>query len=207
MRKSTGVMGFALLLLVYPFVAVSAQSLTGSPHDFTSNATQTVYTAAAGQCIVCHVPHATNNTAPLWGHDTSGESFTMYDSPTMDAAKPAGPGNVSLACLSCHDGLTAVDSYGGASGSATISGTASLGTNLTQDHPITIEYNAGSAEFNTRLTAGWAGTATDSLPLYGSGMDQVECGSCHNPHDYTGASATKFLRMSEASICTVCHSK
>jgi len=205
MKLTTLVAFVGLLALATPHLADAR--VRGSKHDLSGRG------AAGGTsegmdeiCYFCHTPHIANPVAPAWSQAQSTIIYTPYWSPTLEA-RVGQPTGTSKICLSCHDGQTAVDSYGGASGTATITGALALGTDLTQDHPISILYNAGGAEFNTRPTAGWAGTAADSLPLYGSAKDQVECGSCHNPHDYTGAGATKFLRRSEAAICTICHAK
>ena len=220
MKKLLASMGVPLALLVIPVVALG-QDLTSSPHDFTTaNAGNAPYNTASGLCVSCHMPHSDydGSQAPLWGHDTTNTAagqFTMYSSSTMDATVPAGPQGVSQACLSCHDGSIAVNAYPGNVAAAVFipnTDDAYLGQDLSNDHPISIEYNAGAAEFNTRPTAGWAGTATDSLPLYGTTQDQVECGSCHNPHDWSTftantVSTNAFLRDNAVDICVTCHDK
>lgn len=79
-------------------------------------------------CAYCHTPHhaiafadlAANgaDTLPLWSHAVSNvnyspymsASFTQKGGQTMAADPLAGP---SRLCMSCHDGITAVDSYYG----------------------------------------------------------------------------------------------
>jgi predicted CXXCH cytochrome family protein len=43
--------------------------------------------------------------------------------------------------------------------------------------------------------------------MYGATNDQVECATCHNPHDQT--TFGKFLRFDNAAsaLCTTCHNK
>ena len=62
-------------------------------------------------CVYCHTPHAssTNIVAPLWNRTVKATSYTLYSSNTLTQAV-SQPGGSSLACLSCHDGQTAVDS-------------------------------------------------------------------------------------------------
>ncbi len=211
MRKTTTAF-LAAVLLAFPFGAVMGQNLANSKHDFTTTGGVLPYDFAAGLCVTCHVPHATTSLSPLWGHITaSAAGWTMYSSATLDATAATAPANVSLACLSCHDGTVAVDAYGATPAGSTSrvmppASAAYLGKDLSQDHPISILYGQPAADFNTTAAAGWAGTAaTDSLPLYGASQNQIECGSCHNPHDAT--TIPKFLRRSEAAICTVCHIK
>lgn len=212
MKKRFSAAGLAIMLAI-PFVGGAAQTLTDSKHDFTSSTGQTIYTTAAGQCVTCHTPHTSSElgaVGPLWGHDTTAvaaASWNMYSSATLDATSPGRPAGVSLACLSCHDGTVALDAYGGG-GTPTLviptTSTAYIGNDLTNDHPISIQFDAGGAEFNTAV-GGMVGVAGDSVPLYGASLDQVECGSCHNPHD--ASTVGKFLRYSEAAICTLCHNK
>lgn len=135
-------------------------------------------------------------------------SFAMYTSPTLDMTIAADPQGVSLACLSCHDGVTAYNNIirGTASNIGTMSGVRAVGADgLGNDHPISITYD------NTVDTAFVADSATvpndvGGLPLYGAGNDQVECATCHNPHDATNGS---FLRATnvQSSLCLTCHIK
>ena len=188
------------------------QAISSSKHDFTSGTGATPYNFASGKCITCHVPHSSVSTAPLWNHTTDATGYTMYASATINGAQQAAPALVSLACLGCHDGVTAVDAYGGSAGTGILVGTntpaAVVGKNLSQDHPVSITYGTPAGDFN----AAASGMVGGALPLYGPSTtkDQVECGSCHNPHDPTPSGVTpaaKFLRQSEGTICTTCHIK
>lgn len=124
-------------------------------------------------CVFCHTPHASNTNvkAPLWNKPVAaGTSYTTYTtavSATIDGSVDMS--GISLACLSCHDGTQAMDTMinkpgsGGynASGS-TIGGTwtgarqdgtgkminagefiSMLGQDLTNDHPVGIQYCGG----------------------------------------------------------------
>jgi cytochrome c553 len=165
MKKLSVSIGVAVALVVMP-VVVLGQDLSLSPHDFTTgNTGNAPYNTALGMCVSCHMPHSDYDgaQAPLWGHDTTNTAagqFTMYGSATMDATIPAGPQGVSQACLSCHDGSIAVNAFPGnvaAAVSILPASDAYLGQDLSNDHPISIEYNAGAAEFFVRPTSGWAG--------------------------------------------------
>lgn len=63
-------------------------------------------------CVYCHTPHGANSTvaAPLWNRTVAATSFTVYNAPTTLGQPIAQPGVSSIICLSCHDGVTAVDS-------------------------------------------------------------------------------------------------
>ena len=89
-----------------------------------------------------------------------------------------------------------------------------VGQDLTGSHPISITYDPTVMpnDFNAIKTdaAGdyLTANASDRIPLYGSGAskDQVECASCHNPHNHT---YNDFLRTDNTSsaLCTACHIK
>ncbi len=129
-------------------------------------------------CVFCHTPHASNTNvkAPLWNKPTNGGAYTTYStatSSTIDGSVDMS--GVSLACLSCHDGTQAMDTMinkpgsGGynASGS-TLGGTwtganqdgtgkmiglANLGTDLTNDHPVGIQYCGGGVSTGSASTS------------------------------------------------------
>jgi predicted CXXCH cytochrome family protein len=217
--------------------------ITNTKHNLTSTGTGTVKALAGEQgneiCIWCHTPHGADvafTGAPLWNKaaPTTG-SFTMYGATvsgvagTTIAGNPtaAQPNASSLACLSCHDGASAINSIVNASGSGgytsggalvTFGGSAAatrmpagnisnIGVNLTNDHPISIAYVTGAAGLRaTSFTlTGWLGATTvNNLLRNGS----VECGSCHEPHTDAAGNAP-FLRVSNAgsALCLGCHDK
>ena len=130
-------------------------------------------------CVFCHTPHGADTTAavPLWNRTLpSAGSFTTYDSlgtSTLDG-KTLPVGSVSIACLSCHDGVTSMSAVINAPGSGTtgdaawVAGTWSganqtagkiaaglitnIGTDLRNDHPIGIQYCGGG--ITTTSTSG-----------------------------------------------------
>jgi predicted CXXCH cytochrome family protein len=114
----------------------------------------------------------TSAAAPLWNKQLpSGTNYTTYaslNSGTMDGIV-GKPGAISLACLSCHDGAQAMDNIINAPGSGNYDPTgggaagrqyqwtganqtagkmnsntvAMLGTDLSNDHPVGVEYCGG----------------------------------------------------------------
>jgi len=195
-------------------------------------------------CVFCHTPHEGSLSAPLWNRSATTATYQVYASSTMDAAAPTSAqiqSAVSGACMSCHDGSIAIDVLAnlsgvahaasvaftrqatakatyGASGTGTSNilagGSPFLGTDLRNDHPITIIYETARAatptEFNQQTISGTKITvgSTTPLPLYGSSTATatVECASCHNPHSNVNGS---FLRMSNkgSAMCLTCHIK
>ena len=75
-------------------------------------------------CIFCHTPHNAQPAKPLWNKAMPNQAFKLYTSsrsltPTARSASlPAG--SVSLLCLSCHDGKTAINVLHNASQIATL---------------------------------------------------------------------------------------
>ena len=183
-------------LLVFPGAAFS--QILNSAHDL-SGGTEEI-------CVYCHTPHnATTAESPLWNRNITSSAFVMYDSPTLDMTIATDPQGVSLACLSCHDGVTAYNNIvnGTATDNSVMAGARAIGADgLTNDHPISITYNTSLDTAFNAATAGKVG----NLPLYGGAQDQVECASCHNPHDTTYG---KFLRdvNTQSALCLTCHIK
>lgn len=63
-------------------------------------------------CVYCHTPHGANSTAaaPLWNRTVTQRTYELYRQPTTLGQALTQPGPNSLTCLSCHDGVTAIDS-------------------------------------------------------------------------------------------------
>ena len=115
-------------------------------------------------CVFCHTPHGsdTSAAAPLWNKNLTGlggagyQRYSDLGTATLDG-KEATVGSVSIACRSCHDGTQAMDAVINAPGSGlgsfgtgtpgnemTGSPVPMLGTDLRNDHPISIEYAGGA---------------------------------------------------------------
>ncbi|HIJ85454.1 MAG TPA: cytochrome c3 family protein [Magnetococcales bacterium] len=136
--------------------------IKGSKHDLGSTGgSQLGATATTTEvCVFCHTPHGSNTAAPvpLWNKSLPSSTYTRYSSlstSTLDGAE-ATVGSVSLACLSCHDGSQAMDvminapgsnGYNAAganfAGGVALTGFPKLGTDLSNDHPISIQYGGG----------------------------------------------------------------
>jgi predicted CXXCH cytochrome family protein len=193
----------------------NGQAIRGSSHDFS---TRTTTNLTGELCIVCHAPHGTDPTAaPLWNHNTTSQIFTTYTGYRFDGiASITQPDGASKLCLSCHDGVSAVNQFGGKIqgsnpvGTPMRTGTASnLGIDLSNDHPISFVFNTALAQQDGTLkdpataTTSLGGTIqTDLLDING----KVQCPSCHEVHDPT---VYKFGRISNAgsALCLTCHNK
>jgi predicted CXXCH cytochrome family protein len=211
--KRKSVFGFLSLAVVGAIGAGPAfAAISGSRHDFSSNSWNTT-----GQiCAVCHTPHNAGSTsAPLWAHALTTATFTLYSSSSLNATA-AQPSASSKACLSCHDGTVALDSFGGRTGTTFIpQGTSRFGTDLSNDHPVSIAYDASLATTDgtlydptTKTVTALGGRTVDAAMLIGH---KVECGSCHDVHKSKGyaPSSADMLLVNNAgsSLCFTCHNK
>ncbi|MDD5176547.1 MAG: cytochrome c3 family protein [Sterolibacterium sp.] len=222
-------------LLLFSITSTAlAGSVIGSRHDLSTAGTSQVcefcHTPHAANS------NSAISGAPLWNRAETTQTFTLYGSPTMNVAT-SQPKLASKLCLSCHDGVNAsVTVHGNAVStkhdlvkppghdapdmtsspncerchSDMYTGkrrTLVLGTDLSNDHPISIAYPtaAQDPDFYTPADAqkGWGGTSQSEIKLYAG---YIECGSCHNVHNPDTA---PFLRKSNAAsaLCLTCHKK
>ncbi len=198
-----------IVCIIYTFICsevgvVFAQGITGSVHDFSPQS----YTIEI--CNVCHTPHNADSTVtPLWDHELSAATYILYTSPTIDAPIHQ-PGRASKLCLSCHDGTVAIDSFGGATGSSYVTGDALIGTDLSDDHPVGVEWDhqtLGSCG-TCHSDNGYGPPITMILPFYKEGgKAKIECATCHDPHDNVPDTNGKLLRkpLAGSEICLYCH--
>jgi predicted CXXCH cytochrome family protein len=188
-----------------------AQTIVGSGHDFKNKS----WNAATGEvCIVCHTPHNANTTvadAPLWNHQLSAvASYTMYSSGTMQSVAGQPDGSSKL-CLSCHDGTVAMDNFGGKTNGSTanvMTGSTVLGTSLSNDHPISITYDAALATADGGLndpsvTSGLGGSIAAKMLVSG----KMQCSSCHDVHNGAGVAHLLLKSNAGSALCLTCHKK
>ncbi|OVE77533.1 hypothetical protein BVX99_02410 [bacterium F16] len=195
-------------MVLATYTPLSFGSLINSKHDFSGQSW-----ANQRLCVPCHPPHNASTTEPLlWNRELSGSSYDPYTSPTL-TGQQFELASQSKLCLSCHDGVVAVDSFDGNSGSTYVSGTALIGTNLANDHPIGIKWehqtlnNGGATIGCDSCHENFSNVPTKmNAPFFGqSGQYTVECVSCHDPHGEAGFSS--FLRMTNdaSALCLQCH--
>ncbi|MDP2364124.1 MAG: cytochrome c3 family protein [Ignavibacteria bacterium] len=198
-------------VIVLVFAGVALGQIANSAHDFSGQGWGTTEI-----CAPCHTPHNSNTTvtsAPLWNHQVTTATFTTYSSSTMNATV-GQPNNNSKLCLSCHDGTVALDNFGGnTTGSHFISGSELIGTNLSNDHPVSFTYNAALATADgdlynpaTKLTS-LGGTIEHDLLFGASGSATLECASCHDVHNGYGNPNLLLISNSASAFCLTCHSK
>ena len=195
-------------LFIVCIVQTSVAQITGSAHDFSGQGWNTT-----GEiCIVCHTPHNADITVgnvPLWNHELTTATFTPYTSNTLDATVGQPTGGSKL-CLSCHDGTVALDNFGGTTGGTNyISGDANIGTDLSDDHPISFTYDAALATADgglfdpTTTNSGLGGTINADM-LFGG---QLQCASCHDVHNGSGQASLLLMSNDASALCLTCHNK
>ena len=148
-------------------IATSAMAgVVASKHNLSST-TSTSYKSNTTQvCVFCHTPHNANYTRALWNRSAPTATFALYtsganvetDSWYVGSSRTLPVDSPSILCMSCHDGSTSLVTLGKApiEGSGhmtnlniafgnTLTGNAALGSNLTNDHPISIVYDVAVA--------------------------------------------------------------
>ena len=202
-----------IMVLVAMAVVMAAPGamaqITNTLHDFSGAS----WNSGGEICEPCHTPHNGDmSVVVLWNHDVTTNSFNVYTSATLHASV-GQPSAESEGCLSCHDGTVALDAFGGAAGSTNLTGTTLLGTDLSDDHPISFAYDNALFTTDGELhdpanTASGVGTGNiDDDMLFGASNDQLECASCHDPHGSAGHSSLLVKSNAGSALCLTCHDK
>lgn len=207
LEVSVGLCGIVLICISAAFSSAAfAQGVAGGPHDFSGG----TYGSGVNVCAYCHTTHGDGQetqVTPLWDHETTQAVFNLYSSATLDSAPPQ-PVGITLICLSCHDGTVAVDSLPGNPGENFIDERFSVGTDLSDDHPVGFVYDSalalkdGGLQIPEAASSGLGGTIRQDMLYENSTM---ECGTCHNVHGTTSG----LLRIDNAgdALCRTCHIK
>lgn len=194
---------FSSLLVELIIPGMAQAEIVGTQHDL-----------GGGICDNCHTPAiAKPPDPPLWNRQNSvNANFTMYDSPTLTPSTGGQPHGISLVCLGCHDGVISRNTLLKGSESA-------RGQNHNESqwapgrhgpsnrHPISISYDQRlGVDFKAATAREVGGLPLYPLQVAEAIFNNVECASCHNPHDTTYG---HYLRMdnSQSALCLTCHNK
>jgi predicted CXXCH cytochrome family protein len=208
-RRGSPILAVLAIMLVTTGTAYAQKSaMVGGDHDVRVAGT------TGDLCSACHTPHNANASfqALLWNRSLpAATSFQVYDSTVNPdfkggAVSLAGGTQVSLLCLSCHDGTTALNTVlqpapGTSLMTSKITGSSLLGTDLRNDHPVAFSYDAAATAPGAKLVAN---PDITKVKLFGAtGSRRVECGSCHDAH----STAAAFLRTpnTNSQLCLACH--
>ena len=188
------------------------QTIVGSAHDFSSQ----TWNTTGEICIVCHTPHNADISiaeAPLWNHEMTSATFSLYSSSTFNGSATIGqPDGNSKLCLSCHDGTVALENFSGNTGGThfLVDGDPNyVGTDLADDHPTSFDYNtalsvADPGLFDPSTTqSGLGGTIATTMLFAG----KMQCASCHDVHNGAGVDHLLLKSNSASALCLTCHNK
>jgi len=198
--------------------AQAVPNIRATKHNLSSTSGNAVRATSEDQvCVFCHIPHKAMQSRPIWNRDLSYQEnaslYTLYGSTTLDS-NVQRPNGAAKLCLSCHDGTQAIgallnnngapDQVQMANGVTTMpDGPRKLGTDLRNDHPISMVPNV-AADPEIQLPPPGDPVSLREGATPGS-KDTVQCTSCHDPHLPT----FKFLVKdnTRGALCTTCHAK
>ena len=196
---------YITLIFCFVSVVVFSQGVSQSRHNLSASSKGKVKSMDDDRvCQFCHTSHSASPKAPMWNRKKSGAIYTLYDSSTLNA-NPGQPDGTSILCLSCHDGTVALGNTlknpKSMSFAHSMTKRGNLGTDLSDDHPISFTYDAGLAAEDGELK--------DPNTLEAHVLDtngKLQCTSCHDSHrDLEG----DFLKRSNefSDLCFTCHDK
>jgi predicted CXXCH cytochrome family protein len=159
-------------------------------------------------CIFCHIPHQKGSaTRYLWNRSDPANPYIPYFSSTLkaDVGQPTGS---SRMCLSCHDGTIALGAITSSPTEIPFRGglrfipensASNLGTDLSDDHPVSFVYDEMLALDDRQLREPSALPPQVKLE-----NNQLQCTACHDPHHNPYG---HFLVMDNtaSSLCMACH--
>lgn len=179
-------------------------------------------------CTFCHTPRGTQRTAPDWFAASPDGPFETFDTrSSSDRVRVIE--DVSIACLSCHDGSQAPDVAPTLVSTETSQSAPAIARPMTREHPVGIIYSGyarrsqsyattplnrefidGEVQWWLDLEAAPNGVRDKTDIVFytrrrdGAEQPVIECSTCHDPHANPGR---KFLRAPNAGsrLCLACH--
>ena len=184
-RISTILFACALVLFMTVGKAAAADDIRNSRHNMSVTGQWNTTEDTTRICVFCHTPHGGHDgedTPPLW--NKNWDTSQAYDRHNM--MDNAVVGGTTLACLQCHDGTQALDtmingpgsgewtndlvgasqgytflefdSFGSGAGTGEVSW---LGTDLRNDHPVSIAFAEAGCFGTTGMGAAYDCSAVD----------------------------------------------
>jgi predicted CXXCH cytochrome family protein len=215
-RIGRGCVVVAALVLTAPTM-VAGGTIANTKHNLSSTSTAAIKSATqTDTCVFCHVVHNSQPGVgrPLWSHTMTTQNLTWAPTTTIRGTTlPTSIASSALAgsraCMSCHDGTVALgDLFNGTGGTVSgpnvTAGKLSGGVNVLNpassqlNHPLGVG-RPGAIPGFTNFKVVPPGTAVNY-----DAAGNVQCDSCHNPHDNT---FPPFLKINPAggAICMTCH--
>lgn len=197
------------MLLVAPTLAAAQSRVVAvnNKHNLSTTGPGPVKSTTMTEvCVFCHTPHNAAPASPLWNQSMSvGVSYQPYTSSTLQAAVGVPTGSSKL-CLSCHDGTVAIGSTAmngliamqGVGVGGKLTGASVIGPDLTTSHPVSF----------APVTDATIVTPPANSPVQLDASGQVQCRTCHDPHQMDIDPTTKkflVVNNSASGLCVVCH--
>lgn len=204
-----------VLLAVSCAVGVSQAQVSGDvlgSHNLSLNGTSPIK-GGLDPCLYCHVPHSgiQNPNPALWSQTLSTQSYSTYTSSTLHntGQQPLLGGDSSL-CLSCHDGTVAVGQtqpFGAVKMTGNMYPLDVFGNNLQGSHPFSLKLPLVDAPdlVPSLTTSHTTADPTNAVKLINN---DVECTSCHTPHNQAADMVSKNFLVRDSSngqLCLSCH--
>jgi len=201
---------FATVLISVASLSLAA-SIVDTVHNLSVSGPGPIKSTTEDEiCVFCHTPHKARRDVPyLWNRADSTVNYTTYASSTLFAAV-GQPTGASKMCLSCHDGTIALGAVLTRPAEIPFAGgirflppgPSRLGTDLSDDHPVSFVYDSGLAAANGELVDPSALPPEVRLDR----TDLLQCTACHDPHDDTYGD---FLVMDNifSALCIACHDR
>jgi predicted CXXCH cytochrome family protein len=223
-RRSALKRAFAVAAIAVAVMLVSQSAamaaVAATKHNFGSMSTAAIKTQDTSEiCVFCHTPHNSVPAQGIWNKQIPGDIYNVYASQTIVAAVGQPTGSSKL-CLSCHDGTIAVGSLlnlpgpvspmagtlnvtgaGLTAGAINTTSASYIGTDLTNDHPISFNY---SLSYPSNVEIKSSGTFPSQVKL--DSANKLQCTTCHDPH---GTNYPKFMvtSLDNGTLCNTCHDK
>jgi len=180
-------------------------------------------------CAYCHTPHHAIKSDvldynPLWAH-TLNESvtFSKYQSASLNASITDPLVGPSRLCMSCHDGVIAIDQHYSIDGGMVKTGdnfgniaVANGQGDLSNDHPIGFDYAAvAAADRGIRPPTSGFRNNPQGLKINDTLTNGImTCATCHEVYNKDNVADAKqsynyFIYAPErnSDICLSCHDK
>jgi len=239
------------LVIVALFISMGARNASSviakGRHDLSvTSGSAYKYDNTNQTCVFCHTPHGANRTQQydtnpsteigggtlagrfLWNRRLPSHAWQPYSSSTMNAT-PGNPGITSLLCLSCHDGVGAmnillnypstgqpspglINQFGEAFGDPSVDplniggggpcagGACPAGTGGDLRNDHPIGFNYDTAQAADSGLIVFASLPIELRTRLNLTSHNVECSTCHDPHiTNTLPTGNSFLVMSNTA--------
>ena len=208
MKKVLSLLVAAALVTVASSAMAGSTTIVGTLHDLSSiRASGYSATNTTQICVFCHTPHNAAVNRALWNRKAGNvTSFALYTSganvegatwyaKTATVTLPAN--SPSMLCLNCHDGSTGMSNISRPpnkvtpdNGMALTSVGPNLGNTLTNDHPVSVNYDnvqtlltATSLKASEMVNSQRVVKTANALDLPLANNVTLECNTCHNVHN------------------------